>query len=153
MSLRFSYALFAVCVGALVAACAPGQRSARSSSADTGLDSVRWPSGRIVASRVNEFMTPYVAMRDFSGRILIARAGHVLVSRGYGFADFERRVPADDRTAYGIGSITKTMTAAAIQLLAEQGRLSLTDPITQYLLGLSTVIASRSHTSSIIRRD
>jgi CubicO group peptidase (beta-lactamase class C family) len=74
-------------------------------------------------------------MQDFSGTILIARGGRVVVSRGYGFADFERRLAPGDRTTYGIGSITKTITAAAIALLAKQGRLMLTDRIGKYLPG------------------
>jgi CubicO group peptidase (beta-lactamase class C family) len=74
-------------------------------------------------------------MRDFSGSILIARSGRVLVSRGYGFADFEQGVVPDERTKYGIGSITKSMTAAGIVRLAAQGRLSLTDPVDRHLPG------------------
>lgn len=129
----FRRVMVVVTAGVLLGACALGQGPARSSSVEVADESVRWPLAGIVAARVDEFVTPYVAMRDFSGTILIARARQVLVSRGYGFADFERRLPADDRTAYGIGSITKTMTAAGIELLAGQGRLTLSDPITKYI--------------------
>lgn len=131
----FSRVMVVVAAAILFGACALGRGPARSSSVDTADDSARWPSAPIVASRVDEFVSPYVAMGDFSGSILIARAGQVILSRGYGFADVERRLAADERTAYGIGSITKTMTAAGIELLAGQGRLTLSDPVTKYIPG------------------
>jgi CubicO group peptidase (beta-lactamase class C family) len=45
----------------------------------------------------------------------------------------EHHVPASDSTMYEVGSVTKQFTAAAIVMLAEQGRLRLDDPITRYL--------------------
>lgn len=103
---------------------------------------------------MDSFVAPYVTMRDFSGSILIARAGHVLVSRGYGFADFDRRLAPDDRTKYGIGSITKTMTAAGIELLAARGRLTHADPIVRHLHGFEngdniTITNLLEHTSGL----
>ena len=93
------------------------------------------PSAQALAARADAFVAPYVAMRDFSGTILIARGDRVVLSRGYGFADIDRRIVPDDRTKFGIGSVTKTMTAAAIERLAQQGRVTLADPIATYLPG------------------
>jgi len=91
------------------------------------------PTNDSVLSRVDELLAPHVAMRDFSGTILIARGEQVLVSRGYGFADFEKQIVPDDRTKYCIASITKTMTAAGIELLAARGKLQLDDPVSKHL--------------------
>ena len=109
----------------------------RSGSAGAAGAPNQLPSAQIIRVRVDRFVAPYVAMRDFSGTILLAQGGHVLVSRAYGFADFERRLEPDDHTVYGVGSITKTITAAAIELLAARGQLTLTDPITKYLRGFA----------------
>lgn len=57
----------------------------------------------------------------------------VVWSQGFGYADAERRIPATDQTLYGIGSVTKLFTAAAVMQLAEQGRIDLDVPLTRYL--------------------
>jgi CubicO group peptidase (beta-lactamase class C family) len=57
----------------------------------------------------------------------------VILSRGYGFANVEHRVPATDSTVYMVGSLTKPFTAATIVLLSQQRRLGLDDPIIKYL--------------------
>ena len=95
------------------------------------------PSPGAVAARVDAYVKPYVDMRAFSGRVLIARRGKVVVSRGYGFVDTAGRVPPGATTKFGIGSITKTVTAAAIEKLAGQGRLALNDPVSKYLPGFA----------------
>ena len=146
--------ILAAVVGVLGGACATGRGTA-ARSAEAADEPGRMPSAEVFGSRVDTFVTPYVAMRDFSGTILIARAGRVLVSRGYGFADLERRLAPDHRTKYGIGSITKTITAAGIALLAARGQLMLTDPIAKHLPGFlhgdSITISSLLEHSSGLR--
>ena len=114
----------------------------------------RLPSASIVSSRVDEYVRPYLAMCAFSGTILIARHGHIVLSRGYGLADLDRRIPATPRTRYGIGSITKTMTAAAVELLAREGRLTLNDAVSKYLPGFAhgdsvTIVTLLAHSSGL----
>lgn len=65
--------------------------------------------------------------------IAIARDGEVVFARGYGQANVELRVPAGPETVYGIASVTKPFTAAAVLHLAARGELSLEEPITTYL--------------------
>ncbi|WP_429910626.1 serine hydrolase domain-containing protein [Glycocaulis sp.] len=62
----------------------------------------------------------------------IARGGETLLVRGYGLANLEHQVPVSGDTVFRIGSVTKQFTAAAILLLAEDGRLSLDDTLNQY---------------------
>jgi CubicO group peptidase (beta-lactamase class C family) len=54
-------------------------------------------------------------------------------TEGFGVADRERRIAATPETTYQIGSITKVVNALAVMQLAEQGRLDLDRPITDYL--------------------
>ena len=72
------------------------------------------PTSAVVRSRVDDYVRPLVAMRDFSGTVLVVRRGRVLLSRGYGFADLVTHVRPTATTRCGIGSISKTITAAAI---------------------------------------
>lgn len=64
---------------------------------------------------------------------LVARGDEVLYLDAIGMADLELGVPLAPDMVFEIGSITKQFTAAAIMLLAEEGKLSLSDPITHHL--------------------
>lgn len=84
----------------------------------------------------------------------VMRSGHVIHSRGYGLRDVENELPATEDTVYSIGSITKQFTAAAVLRLVEQGRVSVEDPITDYIPGYPngdaiTVHSLLNHTSGI----
>jgi CubicO group peptidase (beta-lactamase class C family) len=65
--------------------------------------------------------------------IAIIDHGRVVLARGYGFANLEHEVPVTAATLFQSGSVGKQFTAAAIMLLAEDGRLSIDDPITRFL--------------------
>lgn len=74
-----------------------------------------------------------LAGTDFGGTILVARAGSVLLRRGYGLADRSFGLPAAPDTTYRIASITKLFAAAIVTRLWTAGRLDLDAPIATYL--------------------
>jgi ABC-type multidrug transport system ATPase subunit/CubicO group peptidase (beta-lactamase class C family) len=84
-------------------------------------------------SRIHSAVHSYVSRDRFMGSVLIARGGQIVFSKGYGYADVERRTPNTPSTRFPIGSLTKQFTAAAVLLLEEQGKLKVTTPITYYL--------------------
>ena len=86
-----------------------------------------------LASKVDEYMSTAVKRSRFSGSILVARDGKVLVSRGYGMANLEDEVSNTARTKFRLGSLTKQFTAVAVLMLEERGALSLQDPVCNYL--------------------
>src|SRR5687768_17065359 len=59
--------------------------------------------------------------------------GAVAYAKGYGSANLEYGVPITPTTPFITGSVAKQFTAAAIALLVEQGRLSLTDDVRKYI--------------------
>ncbi|HKP76225.1 MAG TPA: serine hydrolase domain-containing protein, partial [Longimicrobiaceae bacterium] len=85
----------------------------------------------------------------------VSQRGRVLVNRAYGMADLEHGVALTPETAFDVGSVTKQFVAASILLLAEQGRLSLTDDVHQYVPELPdygytiTIDHLLTHTSGI----
>lgn len=87
--------------------------------------------------------------------VAVVRDGKVTKARGYGVANLEMGSPASKETVYEIGSMTKQFTAAAIMLLVEDGRVKLTDSVTQYVSSLPeawsavTVRQLLDHTSGI----
>lgn len=59
----------------------------------------------------------------------VEQAGSAPVTRAYGLAELEHGAPATPATIYEAGSVSKQFTAAAIVLLAQDGRLSLDDDV------------------------
>ena len=63
----------------------------------------------------------------------VSQRGKVVVDRAYGLANVERRVPMSPGSRFDVGSAQKQFTAAAVLLLAEEGRLSLSDDVREHL--------------------
>jgi CubicO group peptidase (beta-lactamase class C family) len=86
-----------------------------------------------LVSKVDEYMNAKVKAGQFSGSILIAQNGKVLVSKGYGMANLELNVPNTPQTKFRLGSLTKQFTATGIMILQERGKLNVQDPICKYV--------------------
>jgi CubicO group peptidase (beta-lactamase class C family) len=68
-----------------------------------------------------------------SASIAIVKDGRLMYARAYGNARLEPPVAATPDMRYSIGSISKQFTAAAILLLAEEGKLTLDDKVVRWL--------------------
>lgn len=68
----------------------------------------------------------------FSGAILVAHDGRVLLDKAWGMADGSKQIPNTPDTQFCIGSMNKMFTAVAILQLVEQGKLALDTPIATY---------------------
>lgn len=83
---------------------------------------------------VDRYVRDELARQRIPGLSLaVLRGDSVLLARGYGFANLEHRVPATDSTIYQSASVGKQFTAAAIVVLAREGRLGIDDPIRKWL--------------------
>lgn len=90
-------------------------------------------SDKGVGGKVEELVNTLNKLGPFSGAILIAKDGKVLVSRGYGMANLEHGVANTPQTKFRIASVTKPFTATAAMLLQERGKLNVQDPVCKYL--------------------
>src|SRR5579863_8372555 len=63
----------------------------------------------------------------------VSYQGSVALRSGYGMADLERGAPITADTVFESGSVAKQFTATALLLLAQQGKISLDDPLRKYL--------------------
>ncbi len=63
----------------------------------------------------------------------VYRKGKILYAKGYGMADLNLSVPITPQTVFDIGSTSKQFAAASIVLLANEGKLSLTDDVRKYI--------------------
>lgn len=86
-----------------------------------------------VQEKVDEYLDAYVQMNLFSGAILIAKNGHVLVSKGYGYSNYQLSIENTPQTKFRIGSLTKGFTAVAIMQLIEHNKLNLDDKLIKFI--------------------
>src|SRR5437867_5916139 len=63
----------------------------------------------------------------------VAENGKRVLAKGYGIADLEHDVPIAADTIFEAGSVSKQFTAAAVLLLAREGKLSIDDPVRKYV--------------------
>ncbi len=80
----------------------------------------------IVATELQAHRAPGVAVG-------VVESGRLVYARGFGTANLSRRIGVSPGTQFGIGQISQQFTAAAILLLAQDGKLNLDDPVTKYL--------------------
>lgn len=87
--------------------------------------------------------------------VAVIRGGDVVAMRGYGLANVEHDVPVTEQTMFQSGSVGKQFTAVAVMLQVEDGRLSLSDPLSAFFPGSPaswqgiTVRHLLTHTSGI----
>jgi CubicO group peptidase (beta-lactamase class C family) len=63
----------------------------------------------------------------------VIKDGKIIYKRGYGMADLDHDIPISPETVFHVASISKQFTAAAILLLAQEGKLSLDDDVRKYV--------------------
>lgn len=85
-----------------------------------------------LAKKVREHVAGMHGEDAFSGAILIAHQGNVVLDQASGMADSAMQIKNTPETQFCIGSMNKMFTAVAILQLLEQGKLALDKPIAAY---------------------
>jgi CubicO group peptidase (beta-lactamase class C family) len=112
---------------------------------------VAGPLGARLDTQLSEY-----ADSGFWGTVLVVKDRHILLLKGYGFADSTRHIHNTPATRFEMNSMTKMFTGVAVLQLAAGRRLKLDDPIERYLPGFSaekrdaTIKQLASHTSGLI---
>lgn len=70
---------------------------------------------------------------EFSGALLVARGGQILLQQAWGHADRATSRPATVDSQFRLGSLNKMFTAVAVLQLVDSGKLSLQGTVVQYL--------------------
>lgn len=139
------FKLFVLATLLAVTACAPQVRavpiSITAPAADTVPTATQIPPTVVTTSAIpsetqnlttdlDKTLQELSAAQQFSGSILIAKDGQVILSKGYDLANRDKKISNDSKqTRYPILGITKQFTAMAIMLLQEQGKLNVQDSI------------------------
>lgn len=94
---------------------------------EVGLSSAR-------LSRLSEWLQGEVARGAVPGAVvIIGRRGKIAYQQAIGFRDREANAPMPEDAVFRIASMTKPIVSLGIMMLAEEGRLSLTDPVARHL--------------------
>ena len=84
---------------------------------------------KLLSQQVDSVFKKY----HFNGSIAIFKDSTLLYRKDNGFSNFRNKTKIDSNTIFAIGSVSKQFTAALVLLQQEQGKLKLTDKVSQYL--------------------
>lgn len=96
--------------------------------------------GPVNAQEVEAFADDFFARQDIKtlgipgATFVVVKDGKVLLQKGYGYADVEKKIPVDpEKTLFRIASVSKVFTAVTVMQLVEQGEIDLNRDIQEYL--------------------
>ena len=121
-------------------------------SAASGQPSPR-PPGKFDLTAIDAYLADYVREKGLVGlSVAIMRNGEIVFAKGYGQRSLEKALPVDPETSFAVASVTKQFVCACVLLLAEEGKLSIDDPVARYFPHLTragdiTLLDLMSHTS------
>jgi CubicO group peptidase (beta-lactamase class C family) len=84
-------------------------------------------------AQIDTLLTQMTNNQQFSGSVLVAQGGQILLNKGYSMANWDTQTPASPDTRFYLGSLTKAFTAMAIMILQEQGKLHVQDALCAYI--------------------
>ncbi|MDR0328293.1 MAG: beta-lactamase family protein [Planctomycetaceae bacterium] len=102
---------------------------------------------------IAEVLEPYITNGELPGIVtVIADKENILQTDTLGFADIESQRPMKTDTTFWIASQTKPVTAVAVMILVDEGKLSLAEPITTYLPELANlkVVAEKTGDRTVL---
>ncbi|MGM2633610.1 MULTISPECIES: serine hydrolase domain-containing protein [Bacillus cereus group] len=82
---------------------------------------------------ISQKLDQYLVGKQFNGTVLVTDKEHVILNKGYGYADVQNKIENTPHTKYRIGSITKTVVATSILQLQDQGKLNIQDNVNKYI--------------------
>jgi CubicO group peptidase (beta-lactamase class C family) len=94
-------------------------------------------AAQVTPAQIDRIFAQY-DRKDSPGCALgVVKDGQLLYQRGYGMANLDYEIANSPEMVYYVGSVSKQFTAAAVALLAQEGRISLDDPISKYFPEMS----------------
>jgi CubicO group peptidase (beta-lactamase class C family) len=82
--------------------------------------------------KIDSLLTYLYTNNKFMGSIAIQEKGEIVFEKAYGFAEVETKTPANPKTKYKVGSITKMFTSAIIFQLIEEKKLTLDTKLSEF---------------------
>jgi CubicO group peptidase (beta-lactamase class C family) len=122
-----SKALIASLLSALLSSQSIAASLALSKAEDAGISSER-------LKRIHPLIQSHIDAKDLSGAVtLVVRRGKLVHYEAQGSTDFESNQPMRTDTLFRMASMTKPITAVAVLMMMEEGKLILSDPVSKYI--------------------
>jgi hypothetical protein len=94
-------------------------------------------SSKRYAGIAEEFYRNELLPSKFNGAMLVAKGGNIIFEKYSGFQHLEVKDLIDENSSFHLASVSKTFTGMAICKLWEEGKLNLTDSVSNYLIGFN----------------
>ncbi len=106
------------------------------------------------SERVDQLFSEFTAGIQPGAAVMVIRDGAVVHSKGYGYANLGEKIPITPSSTFRLGSVSKQFTAMGIAILADNGKLDYSDPVSKYVPALSpykdvTIRHLLTHTSGL----
>lgn len=89
--------------------------------------------GSSIPQQLDAYLQACTDLGYFSGSVLIAKGGKLLVNKGYGLSNHEHSVPNSPATQFRLSSLSKPFVSLAIMKLQEKGLLTVNDRLSDYI--------------------
>jgi len=104
--------------------------------------------------RVDELFSVFTEGIQPGAAVMVIRNGVVVHSKGYGYANLEKKTPITPASTFRLASVSKQFTAMAIAILADNKKLDYSDPVSKYVPVLApykdvTISHLLTHTSGL----
>jgi D-alanyl-D-alanine carboxypeptidase len=96
------------------------------------------PDGAPTAEDFDSVLSRHFKPREPGAAIIVTKDGKTLFRKAYGMADVERNIGLEPAMIFRLASLTKQFTAVAVMILADEGKLAVTDDIRNFLAGYPT---------------
>lgn len=102
--------------------------------------------------RIDQFVNGQTRKGKFSGTVLVAHHGKVVLMKGYGYADQDKKLLNSSGTKFYIGSVTKPFVAVLVMRLVEERKIKLDELIGTYLPQLNPQIGRRVKVKHLLQQ-
>ncbi len=92
-----------------------------------------WISPLFAQQKILESALLQAESNGFSGVVLVAEDGKVLLERAIGYRSFENKIPLQSMDIFEMASVSKQFTAMIVMMCKEKKMLSFDDPVEKYL--------------------
>lgn len=125
----------------MISACSQQSLEAGKSKPSASTINIQMTKGPNNKKEIESFADPLFEekMKKYNvngSSFVVVHDGKVVVNKGYGYADKEKKIPVTKDTVFQIGSVTKTFTALAVMQQVDKGKLKLDQDVQKYFGGL-----------------
>ncbi len=104
-------------------------------SVDSTYEITSDPAFAPLAMRLDSLFCSLQKKNGYNCSVLIARGDKILIQKGYGFSDYHTKDALNKHTSFQLASVSKPITATAILILWERGKIDINKKVSDYIEG------------------